>query len=207
MLPPQIQFIQVKIQFNNNWHVTHPPESNTYQKITFSWVSYIQAIGTFTASLSQNDERIHINVKEKWHCGYCRLQSGHCCDGSCKLMPETAYLLKNVEVDNLWIKLTHHDHDIRLQLYTAPENCTKLTQTPPKTKFLCVQRYRRILQDGMLSQSINMTQFFCAYHLFLLLQLLEKNTLCALFVHWQLTGCQLQKTRRKLRVAIINIEC
>ncbi len=68
-------------------------------------------------------------------------------------MSETGYLLKKEEVDDFRIKLTHCNHNIRLQSYSMPEHDAKLTQIPPMPKFLCVHGYGCIEQDGFLSQS------------------------------------------------------
>ncbi len=88
-------------------------------------------------------------MKEKRHCGYCGLRSGHRYDGGCTLMLETGYLLKKEEVDDFRIKLTYRNHNIRLQSYTMHKHDAKLTQIPPKTKFLCVHGYGCIEQDGV----------------------------------------------------------
>ncbi len=85
----------------------------------------------------------HVNAKEKRQYRYCSFCSG------CKLISETGYLLKIMEVDKFHIKLTHHDYDIKLGMFTITDNCTKLTQIPPK-KFLCVHGYDRVEQDRAL---------------------------------------------------------
>ncbi len=100
-------------------------------------------------------DNIHLNANKKRQCWYCGLHSGHRYDRGYKLMSETGYLLKKTEVDNYQIKLTHRDHDIRLGMFTIPDNWTKLTQIPPKTKVLCVYGYGRIEQDGILLQSLD----------------------------------------------------
>ncbi len=72
-----------------------------------------------------------------------------------------------MEIDNFCIKLTHHDHDIRLGMFTISDECKKLTQIPPKTKLLCVHGYGRIEQDGVLSQSLdNQSKCLCVLFVF-----------------------------------------
>ncbi len=62
--------------------------------------------------LSQEDDNVHFQVKEKRQCGYCGLRDGHWYEGGCKIMSETGYLLRKTEVDNFRIKLTQCEHDI-----------------------------------------------------------------------------------------------
>ncbi len=118
-------------------------------------------------------------------------------------MLETGYRLKKEEVDDFRIKLRHLEHDIRLQSYTMPEHDAKLTQIPPKTKFLCVHGYGCIKQDGVSFQSLdNNSNYLCVLFVFVHAVMKQEYSKC--FVRALAVSNWMAITKNQKKVMIGN---